>query len=251
MSPLSGPYERSDLPVAEKQSWTPVPPYIPRIHREKLCSASSHVVPTSSPPDAASSWWKAPLWNWKSSSSSSSSTSLSSVSAHSAADKVQSAETLPAKDPAPLVSAGGAPRPSASGPIPNVWTTEHSVSRFPSQTLYKQQGSVEVQHHVSKRDGVLLAQALAVKQSHNVLSWQVIFSGARQPHSLSSIFYFVCCTVLFSLYSDQLVGCYSSLSWLSEAKSFRVCATAEQLNMMCWGSSCSQFDGSLFGQCTY
>jgi hypothetical protein len=183
MSPLSGPYQRNDLPVAEKQSWTPVPPYIPRIQREKLCSASLHVVPTSSPPDAASSWWKAPLWNWKSSSSSSSSTSLSSLSAGLAAAKVQSAETLPAKDPAPLVSADVTPRPSESGPVPNVWATEHSVSRFPSQTLYNQQESIEVQHYVSKRDGVLLAQALAVKQSHNVLSWQIIFSGARQSLS--------------------------------------------------------------------
>ena len=184
MSPLNGPYERKDLPVAERQGWTPVPTYIPRIQREKLCVSSLHMASISSPAVTASSWWKVPLWSWKASSSSSSaSVSLSSLSSGSAAAKSQDALAQPAEKPVPSPSSTVfvAPDPAASVSVSEIETSEQRISRSPSQTLHSDQENAQLQQHLSRRVGALHAQALVVKQSHDVLSWQMIFSGARLP----------------------------------------------------------------------
>jgi hypothetical protein len=47
---------------------------------------------------------------------------------------------------------------------------------------------VNVQPHVSRRGSILIAQALALKQSHYVLSWQLVFSGSLFPfHILDTV----------------------------------------------------------------
>jgi hypothetical protein len=241
MSPLSGSYERTDLPVAERQSWTPVPPYIPRIQREKLCISSLRVAPISSPAVTASSWWKVPLWNWKASSSSSSvSVLLSSLSSGFAAAKSQSAQAQPAEEPVPTPSATVlvALGPTALLSASKVEVIEHPISIFPSQTLYNDQENVEMQQHLSRRVGALHAQALVVKQSHDVLSWQMIFSGARHSNPLPSNPLHHPNQLFALTFLHQLVVCCSSPSWLPGTKSSRVSAAAERLLTISWGSSC-------------
>ncbi len=176
MSPLSSPYERKDLPVAEKQKWTPVPPYIPRIQKERLCSGAVLAPPPSSSVFKDSSWFKVPFWNSKASLSSSS---------PSAVDKSESLDASPAQQPAAALVALG---PIAPGPALKIAAGEGSVSGPPLQA--RGDGVVEVQQQVSRRGSILISQALLLKQSHYVLSWQVTFSGSQSPplHSLITLF---------------------------------------------------------------
>jgi hypothetical protein len=199
MSPLSSPYERKDLPVAEKQGWTPVPPYIPRIQLQQLCS----VAPTP-PPSAADAapWWKLSFWNRKSSSSSESAllatASLSSSTAKSESSRAApTAEPVPAPLVAPLnqtaagvastVGAADAPDSASSAPRSTFggWKRpkRENESKEQKEVYVEQHKEVHVQQHVSSRSSVLLAESMALKQAHDVLSWQVVFSGAHPPPS--------------------------------------------------------------------
>lgn len=173
MSPLSGPYERKDLPVAEKQKWTPVPPYIPRIQRERLCSASVQSSPPSSP-----AFKELPR-----SQPAAANVALSPVA------------------PAPAIKSA-ASEGSVSGPLltQGQWRRPRPDSDSGGDKHVDAGGDkdVNVQPHVSRRGSILIAQALALKQSHYVLSWQLVFSGPLFP------FTFLIPSTLFKPRSDCL-----------------------------------------------
>jgi hypothetical protein len=219
MSALSSPYERKDLPVAEKQSWTPVPPYIPRIQLQQLCN-----VATLPPSVENAPWWKLPFFNRKSHSSSES-VSLSSASLSSSSTAARSASALaalaedllnPKPVTAPPIAADTTSNQIVSGTASAMGITKRPISKPPplTQGPWKrpkhgdEDKVVDVQHHViSSRGSVLLAQTLALKQAHDVLSWQVIFSGMTPCNLLS----FPSCVIArfrdcFFPYSLLLVG---------------------------------------------
>jgi hypothetical protein len=237
MSALNGPYERKDLPVAEKQSWTPVPPYIPRIQLQQLCN----VAPLPTTVDAAP-WWKLPIWNRKSSSShaslSISSASLSSSSTAARPESVLAAlaeELLNPKPVSSLLAASSmleAPLATSnhilSETVSAAAQSNRPVLKPPpfTQGLWKrprheEDKEIDVQQRVaSNRGSILLAQSLALKQAHNMLSWQVLFSSTQPPDVFLSLR-----PVAFLSYESrsltpfcQLVDCCSLPPWLSGAK---------------------------------
>lgn len=165
MSPLSSPYERKDLPVAEKQKWTPVPPYVPRIQRERLCSAS-----VQSPPPSSSAFKELPR-----SQPAAANVALSPVA------------------PAPAIKTA-ASEGSVSGPL----VTQGQWRRPRPDSNAGRDEDVNVQPHVSRKGSILIAQALALKQSHHVLSWQLVFSGSLFPSP------FLIPLTLFKTRSDRL-----------------------------------------------
>jgi hypothetical protein len=77
-------------------------------------------------------------------------------------------------------SASSAPRSTFGG-----WKRpkRENESKEQKEVYVEQHKEVHVQQHVSSRSSVLLAESMALKQAHDVLSWQVVFSGAHPPPS--------------------------------------------------------------------
>jgi hypothetical protein len=221
MSPLSGPYERKDLPVAEKQKWTPVPPYIPRIQRERLCSAS-----VQSPPPSSSAFKQLPR-------------------SQPAAANVALSPVAPAPAMKNAASEG-----SVLGPLltQGQWRRPRPDSDSGGDKHVDAGGDkdVNVQPHVSRRGSILIAQALALKHSHYVLSWQLVFSGSLFPFIFLIYTVHVVEAPLSLLVSShafyQWAACCSSLSWFLRANFRSGGAAINYRQKIAWSSSCRQFE---------
>jgi hypothetical protein len=165
MSPLSSPYERKDLPVAQQQSWKPVPPFIPRIQREKLCSHTLHGMDQSSSATAA--------------------ITLASKVAEPIADDA----TL--SNP-PQAAVDGALSSISSMPAWRIDRDEGQLTLPPSHELGhgidQRDDQIIVQQLLSTSKGSIVQERLLTNNSVlAVLSWQIVFSGAlTQPPSCCS-----------------------------------------------------------------